>query len=85
MKAHVVQIGNSKGIRIPKSVIEQCQLYERSISLFKRDNCLFGRLPKHRPAESKPSSRCIATAMTSSSIVMRHQRLSGGKTERGGL
>ena len=27
MKAHVVRIGNSKGIRIPKSVIEQCQLH----------------------------------------------------------
>jgi len=27
MKAHVVRIGNSKGIRIPKSVIEQCHLH----------------------------------------------------------
>jgi antitoxin MazE len=27
MKAQVVRIGNSKGIRIPKSVIEQCQLH----------------------------------------------------------
>lgn len=27
MKAHVVRIGNSRGIRIPKSVIEQCQLH----------------------------------------------------------
>jgi antitoxin MazE len=27
MKAHVVRIGNSRGIRIPKSVIERCQLY----------------------------------------------------------
>ena len=27
MKAHIVRIGNSKGIRIPKSVIEQCQLH----------------------------------------------------------
>lgn len=27
MKAHVVRIGNSKGIRIPKPVIEQCQLH----------------------------------------------------------
>lgn len=25
MKAQVVRIGNSRGIRIPKSVIEQCQ------------------------------------------------------------
>lgn len=27
VKAHVVRIGNSRGIRIPKSVIEQCQLH----------------------------------------------------------
>lgn len=27
MKARVVRIGNSRGIRIPKSVIEQCQLH----------------------------------------------------------
>jgi antitoxin MazE len=27
MKARVVRIGNSRGIRIPKSVIEQCHLY----------------------------------------------------------
>lgn len=27
MKARVVRIGNSQGIRIPKSIIEQCHLY----------------------------------------------------------
>lgn len=27
MKARVVRIGNSKGIRIPKAVIEQCHLH----------------------------------------------------------
>lgn len=27
MKARVVRIGNSQGIRIPKSVIEQCHLH----------------------------------------------------------
>lgn len=27
MKARVVRIGNSKGIRIPKSIIEQCHLH----------------------------------------------------------
>ena len=26
MKAHLVRIGNSRGIRIPKSLIEQCHL-----------------------------------------------------------
>jgi antitoxin MazE len=27
MKSRIVRIGNSKGIRIPKAVIEQCQLH----------------------------------------------------------
>jgi len=27
MRARVVRIGNSKGIRIPKSIIEQCHLH----------------------------------------------------------
>lgn len=27
MKARVVRIGNSQGLRIPKAVIEQCNLY----------------------------------------------------------
>lgn len=26
LKTHIVRIGNSQGIRIPKSLIEQCQL-----------------------------------------------------------
>ena len=26
MKAHLIRIGNSKGIRIPKPIIEQCRL-----------------------------------------------------------
>lgn len=26
MKAQIIKIGNSKGIRLPKSVIEQCEL-----------------------------------------------------------
>lgn len=26
MKAHIIRIGNSRGIRIPKTVIEQCHL-----------------------------------------------------------
>lgn len=26
MKTNIIQIGNSKGIRLPKSILEQCQL-----------------------------------------------------------
>ncbi|MCJ8346165.1 AbrB/MazE/SpoVT family DNA-binding domain-containing protein [bacterium] len=29
MKSKIIQIGNSKGLRIPKSVIEQCELFDQ--------------------------------------------------------
>ena len=46
MKAQVVRIGNPRGIRIPKFVIEQCQLHGAWISWCSRDNWSFGPQPK---------------------------------------
>ena len=37
MRAHLIQIGNSKGIRIPKSVLEHCHL-EGAVELQPFDN-----------------------------------------------
>ena len=39
MKTNIVQIGNSKGIRLPKSVLEQCQLID-SVELQVEGNVL---------------------------------------------
>jgi antitoxin MazE len=42
VKSKVVRIGNSKGIRIPKAILEQCDLHDE-IELETRDNCLIVR------------------------------------------
>jgi antitoxin MazE len=39
METKITNIGNSKGIIIPKTIIEQCGLKER-VSLEIKDNCL---------------------------------------------
>ncbi|OGT30113.1 MAG: MazE family transcriptional regulator [Gammaproteobacteria bacterium RBG_16_51_14] len=47
MKANIVRIGNSKGIRLPKSVLEQCHLQD-SVELAVEGNTLIIR-PVHAP------------------------------------
>lgn len=39
VKAKVVRIGNSKGIRIPKTILEQCHINDE-VELETRDDCL---------------------------------------------
>ena len=47
MKTKIVRIGNSKGIRLPKSILEQCGLKD-SVELEVEDNVLIVR-PIHAP------------------------------------
>lgn len=47
MKTNIVRIGNSKGIRLPKSVLEQCQLRD-SVEIEVEGNVLIIR-PLHAP------------------------------------
>lgn len=39
MKAELIKIGNSQGIRIPKPVIKQCR-FSKTVELTVRNNCL---------------------------------------------
>ncbi|TGK48002.1 AbrB/MazE/SpoVT family DNA-binding domain-containing protein [Leptospira kanakyensis] len=48
MKAAVIQIGNSKGIRIPKTVLAECQI-EDEVDLLVEDNKII-----ITPVKSKP-------------------------------
>ncbi|MCG6143286.1 AbrB/MazE/SpoVT family DNA-binding domain-containing protein [Leptospira bandrabouensis] len=48
MKAAVIQIGNSKGIRIPKTVLAECQI-EGEVDLLVEDNKII-----ITPVKSKP-------------------------------
>ena len=50
MKTELVRIGNSRGIRIPKPLIEQCSLGD-TVELRVENNCLIispGRQPRER-------------------------------------
>jgi antitoxin MazE len=42
MKTNIIRIGNSKGIRLPKSVLEQCQLKD-TVQIEVEDNTLIIR------------------------------------------
>ncbi len=47
MKANIVRIGNSKGVRLPKSILEQCRLKD-SVEIEVEGNVLTIR-PIHAP------------------------------------
>jgi len=49
VKAKLVRIGNSKGIRIPKTILEQCQI-DDEVELEAKDNCLIIK-SSHSPRE----------------------------------
>ena len=49
MKVKLVRIGNSRGIRIPKAVLEQCGLQEAAELRVERDHLVIAR--EHRPRQ----------------------------------
>lgn len=54
MKTELIQIGNSRGVRIPKPFIEQCGLGD-AVELRVENDCLVispGRRPRHRWKEA---------------------------------
>ena len=54
MKAELVQIGNSRGIRIPKPVIEQCGFGETVELTVERDRVVLA--PEARPRQGQERS-----------------------------
>jgi antitoxin MazE len=55
MNLKVVRIGNSRGIRIPKSVLDQCQI-EESVKLMVRAQKIIIEPVKQRPREGWESA-----------------------------
>jgi len=55
MKANIVQIGNSKGVRIPKILLEQLR-FEKSVEFRVTPEGLLLR-PVHEPAENDSQAR----------------------------
>ena len=51
MKSSIVPIGNSKGIRIPKAILKQCNI-EKDIILEVKDNCIIIKSFKQDPRKN---------------------------------
>ena len=51
MKASVVAIGNSKGIRIPKTVLEQCKIEDEVVLEIEGETILIKPV-KHKPRKN---------------------------------
>lgn len=61
MKASIVRIGNSRGIRLPKSILEQCELQDE-VELEPRRGCLIIRPVRHaRTGWEEAFARMAAT------------------------
>ena len=58
MKTELVQIGNSRGIRIPKPLIEQCGLGD-VVELRVQNDCLVIS-PERRPRQGWEEAFCMA-------------------------
>jgi antitoxin MazE len=59
MQAKLISIGNSRGIRIPKPLIEQAQLTE-DVEITVQDNCLIISSPKGARAGWAEAFRSMA-------------------------
>jgi len=67
MKANIVQIGNSKGVRIPKILLEQLR-FEKSVEFQVLPEGLLLR-PVHEKAESDSQSRANWDEMFRAALV----------------
>lgn len=61
MKANIVSIGNSRGIRIPKSILEQCRI-EKDVDLEVEGNKIVIIPLKERPRKNWESAFAGMTA-----------------------
>jgi antitoxin MazE len=75
MRTKLVRIGNSRGIRIPKPIIEQCG-FGRTVALRVEDCCLViapGRLPRQGWEETLRAAGPAAADELLLQIVPRNQ------------
>jgi len=55
MKTYIVRIGNSKGLRIPKVILQQCGI-ERDVELTTEGETIFIKPIRKKPRESWPAA-----------------------------
>ena len=54
LKTKLVRIGNSRGVRLPKAIIEQAGLRENNVELLVRDGEVVLRSPPRRSRKKNP-------------------------------
>lgn len=66
MKTSVIRIGNSRGIRIPKTLLEQCRLRDEVEQNSKWSMITWWSVPQRNPEEigKMPFARCTSEEMT---------------------
>jgi antitoxin MazE len=69
MKTKITNIGNSKGIIIPKAIIEQCGLKER-VSLEVKDNCLVISPANNHPRQGWSEAIIAAGGSNNDELLM---------------
>ena len=63
MKTALVQIGNSRGVRIPKAFLEQCQLHDQVELELRHDYLVIRPAKQPRVAGRMPFAPCVNMGM----------------------
>ena len=67
MKASIIKVGNSHGIRIPKPILEQCS-FEKEVELEVKNQQLIIKTPK-QPRKNWGSSFCNMAANKDDQLI----------------
>jgi len=68
MKVKLVRIGNSRGIRIPKAVLEQCGLQEAAELRVERGHLVIA--PEHRPRDGWEEAFLAAGSSSNDELML---------------
>lgn len=80
MKTDLVRIGNSRGVRIPKPVIEQCGLGE-TVDLRVENECVIIS-PGRRPREGWEDAFRAAGAATEDELLLKDEGAAANQFDR---
>jgi antitoxin MazE len=68
MKVDLVRIGNSRGIRIPKPILEQCGFQDTVELRVENDRLVIAR--GHRPREGREEAFCAAGPSVNDELLL---------------
>jgi antitoxin component of MazEF toxin-antitoxin module len=66
IQVSIVQVGNSKGIRLSKTLLDKYKITNKVELILENDYIILqNRLPNHEKTGKMPLQKCIKTEMTS--------------------